>query len=40
MNIRISTTVATMPPMRASDIGFLGGFSGGRGVVMGLHDLT
>ena len=32
MNSRIRTTVATMPPMRASDIGFLGG----RGVgVMG-----
>ena len=39
MNNRISTTVATMPPMRASDMGFLGGFSGGRGVVMGVRSL-
>ena len=38
-NSRISTTVATMPPMRASDMGFLGGFSGGRGLVMGVDPL-
>ena len=39
MNIRISTTVATMPPMRASDMGFFGGFSGGWGEVMGVGPL-
>ena len=33
---KISTAVATMPPMRASDMGFLGGFSGGLGLVMGV----